>query len=377
MKYREFGKTGVKVSALGFGCMRFPLLRGSEDLVDEDESIKMIRYGIDNGINYIDTAWPYHKGMSEEITGRALLDGYREKINLATKMPSWLIKTRVDMDSYLEKQLQRLQTDCIDFYLIHALNSIHWPNLKKLGLFDFIEKALSSGKIKHIGFSFHDELPIFKEIIEGYNWEFCQFQYNFMDVNFQAGLEGLEYAAERDLGVVIMEPLRGGAFLTNIPDNIDALWKSSSEIKSPADTALRFIWDHPGVSTILSGMSNMRQLTENLESSDRADINRLGDDEREIVEKVNNAYKARIIAPCTNCKYCMPCPSGVDIPRNLKYLNDTSMLNSVKAVLVSYRVFFNEAKKADKCVQCGECEEACPQNIHIIDSLKQLVEVMS
>ena len=377
MKYRDFGKTGVKVSVLGFGCMRLPLLEGTDGEVDFELSREMIRYGIDNGINYIDTAWPYHNGQSEDITGRSLADGYREKVYLATKLPIWLVNSREDMDSFLDKQLARLGTDYIDFYLIHSLKKGAWEKMVDLGLFDFMDKAKASGRIKHIGFSYHDELPLFKEIVDAYDWEFCQIQYNFMDTEYQAGLEGLEYAAGKGLGIIIMEPLRGGSFLKNIPDDIRAIWDSSPEVKSPADAALRYIWDHPAVCTVLSGMSEMKHVTENLASADRADANALSAAELSVIEKVREVYKSRIIASCTNCKYCMPCPSGVDIPENLTVLNNTSIYNSVEQFRFGYKNFFDDEKKADKCTECGQCEEICPQHINIIECLKQLDGMMS
>ena len=378
MKYRKFGKTKEEVSILGFGCMRLPTLSGERsNKIDEDESIKMIRYAIDNGVNYIDTAWPYHGGESELLTGKALKDGYREKVKLATKLPLWLVNKREDMDAFLDKQLEKLDTDYIDFYLMHAFDGERWEKMKSLGMFDFIEKALASGKIKHIGFSFHSELPVFKEIIDGYDWDFCQIQYNFMDLEYQAGLEGLEYAAAKGLGVVIMEPLRGGSFLNNIPDDIDAEWKKAGEDRTAADIALRFVWDHPGVSTVLSGMSSMQQTVENVKSAGTAEAGGLNETEHEVIKKVRDMYKQRIIAPCTNCKYCMPCPSGVDIPGNLTVLNNTSVYNSVEQFRFSYINFFDDDKKGDKCIECGQCEDACPQHIAIIDKLKQLTELMA
>lgn len=377
MKYREFGKTGAKVSVLGFGCMRLPLLKGSEKEVDFDESLRMVRYGIDNGINYIDTAWPYHNGTSEGITGRILADGYREKVYLATKLPSWLVTCREDMDSYLDKQLERLNTDYIDFYLIHSLNKDYWPAILENGVIDFIEKAKAAGKIKHIGFSFHDDLPIFKEIVDAYDWEFCQIQYNFMDTEYQAGLEGLEYAAAKGLGIIVMEPLRGGTFLKNISDDIEAIWKSNAEIKTPADAALRWVWNNKDVSLLLSGMSTMQQVVENLDSADSADAGAMGAGELAVIEEVRRLYDSKIIAPCTNCKYCMPCPAGVDIPENLSRLNNTSIYNDVAGVKISYNTYFDRAKHASNCVECGQCEEACPQHIPIIEKLKQLDELMA
>ena len=377
MKYRRFGKTEEKVSVLGFGCMRLPVAGGDESKIVEDESIKMIRYAVDNGVNYIDTAWPYHGGASEPLTGRALKDGYREKVKLATKLPLWLVNSREDMDNFLNKQLERLETDYIDFYLMHAVDTDSWEKMLGLGMTDFIEKALASGRIRHAGFSFHDDLPVFKRVVDGFDWDFCQIQYNFMDVDYQAGLEGLEYAAARDLGVVIMEPLRGGSFLKNIPPDIEAEWRKAGENARAADMALRFIWDHPAVSTVLSGMSTMQQVEENVDSACAAEAGGLTALERDVIESVRQMYDERIIAACTNCKYCMPCPSGVDIPANLAMLNNTSVYNSVEQFRVSYTKYFDDDKKASKCVECGQCEDACPQHIPVIEKLKQLEQLMA
>jgi hypothetical protein len=377
MKYREFGKTGIKVSSLGFGCMRFPLVEGSDVEVDVDKSISLIRHGIDKGINYIDTAYPYHNGKSEIITGQALSDGYREKVYLATKLPSWLIKSRADMDRYLEEQLEKLQTEYIDFYLLHTLNTAYWKILLENNVFEFLEEAKAAGKIRHIGFSFHDELPLFKEIVDAYEWDFCQIQYNFMDVDYQAGLEGLDYAASKGMGVVIMEPLRGGSIVSNIPNDIQDLWNSSSSITTPADAALRYIWDHGGVGTILSGMNSLQQVDENISSSDKGEAGGFTDEERTILTEVRSRYEARIIANCTNCRYCMPCPSGVDIPANLSYLNNQAVYGNLAPFRNSYNNYFNDNKKAHHCIECGQCEEACPQNISIMDCLRQVVEIMS
>ena len=377
MLYRKFGKTGLDVSILGFGCMRLPLIEGTDGDVDIEESIRMIRYGIDNGINYIDTAWPYHKGESEIITGKALADGYRERVYLATKMPSWLVQSREDMDTYLDKQLHKLGTDYIDFYLLHTLNTKYWEGLKNNDVFDFIAGAKASGRIRHIGFSFHDELPLFRDIIDSYDWDFCQIQYNFMDIEYQAGREGLDYAADKGMGIVIMEPLRGGSMTRNIPDSIMDIWKSSDDVSTPVDTALRFIWDHPGVSTVLSGMSEMSHVVSNIKSAEKGTAGNLSEIEHSVLDKVRTAYRERLIANCTNCRYCMPCPSGVDIPVCLSYLNNPSMYGTMQPFQTSYNMYFDPKKKATNCIECGQCEEACPQNIAIMDCLKQLTEVMS
>ncbi len=357
--------------------MRLPLAQGSETEVDRKESIRLIREGIDRGINYIDTAYPYHNGESEIITGEALKDGYRDRAYLATKLPSWLVKTRADMDNLLDEQLKKLGTDHIDMYLLHALNTDLWENLQKHEVFDFIEKAKASGRIKHIGFSFHDELPLFKTIVDAYDWEFCQIQYNLMDVDYQAGRSGLEYAAKKDLGIVIMEPLRGGSLVRNIPDDINSLWKSSATLKSPVEAAFRFAWNHPGVGTVLSGMNSQQQLDENLEAADNSMPESLTEEESALLKTIRKEYRDRIAADCTNCKYCMPCPSGVDIPANLGFLNNVSMYGNLEPFKTGYTRFFAEEKKAHNCTECGSCEPSCPQKIEIIRHLKELDKIMN
>jgi len=244
MLFRTFGSTGEKISILGFGCMRLPIRDGKFDLIDEETASRMLHYAVDNGVNYADTAFPYHGtsfqqgGMSEIFLGRALQNGYRDRINLATKLPSWLVKSRGDMDFYLDRQLERLQTDHIDFYLLHGLNAHEWINLRQLGVFEFLDAALADGRIRYAGFSFHDELSLFKEIVDAYDWSFCQIQYNFMDEYYQAGREGLEYAAARGLGVVVMEPLRGGSLTARIPEAAIKVWEQAEVRRSPAEWAL-------------------------------------------------------------------------------------------------------------------------------------------
>lgn len=384
MLYRTLGKTNEKVSALGFGCMRLPIIDGDVTKIDEKKAIEMIRYAIDEGVNYVDTAYPYHGtgmgrgGESEPFVGRALKDGYREKVNLATKLPSWLIKTREDMDKYLNEQLERLQTDKIDFYLVHALNRGVWENLKKLGIDDFLNSAIKDGRIRYAGFSFHDNLDVFKEIVDYYDWSFCQIQYNYLDENFQAGTEGLKYAADKGLGVVIMEPLRGGKLVRDIPEEVTNVFGEAEIKRSTVEWALRWVWNHPEVSVVLSGMNVIDHITENLRIASEALPSSLTEKEVEIMDKVIKVYRQRTKVNCTGCQYCMPCPAGVNIPKNFNLYNQYYMLSTPKTAgeyKAQYNAFVNASEKPDKCVECGKCESHCPQGIKIRQELKNVKEL--
>ena len=375
MLYRKFGKTGEEVSILGFGCMRLPLVDNNPHKINEEEAIKQIRHAIDNGVNYIDTAYPYHGGMSEGLVGKALKDGYREKVKLATKLPSWLINSREDMDKYLNEQLEKLQTDHIDFYLLHALNKDYWERLKKHNAFDFLDKAIADGRIKHAGFSFHDELELFKEIVDSYDWGFCLIQYNFMDENYQAGKEGLKYAASKGLGIAIMEPLRGGSLVKSIPEDVKAIWDKAEIKRSPAEWGFRFLWNHPEVNVVLTGMNEIQHIEENIKSTEGAYPNSLTEKEIAIIDEVKQIYKCRVKVNCTSCKYCMPCEFGVDIPTSFQILNETSVYGDIEASKKMYNMSLKSEEKASNCAECGKCEELCPQHIEIRKMLKEVVEI--
>jgi len=380
--YREFGNLGFKISTFGIGCMRLPLLLqpdGSTDpsKIDEDEAIKMIRYGIDNGVNYIDTAYGYHGGNSEIVTGKALKDGYREKVKLATKLPVWLANSYEDFGKLLDEQLAKLQVDYIDFYLLHALNKNSWEKVKDMGVLEFLDKAVEAGKIKHPGFSFHDELPVFKSIIDSYDWKMCQIQLNFLDENYQAGVEGLRYAGSKNIPVVIMEPLRGGRLARNIPEDILKVWDSYHIKRSPVEWAFRWLYNFPEVTVILSGVSTMEQLKENIEIFKNAAPNSMTEEELELVAQVKAIYESRTKVDCTACNYCMPCPSGVDIPRIFSLYNTASMFNEYAEQSKHYERLIEENKDASNCVECSQCEGACPQNIAIIDMLKEAHEALT
>ena len=370
MQYRTFGNLDWKPSALGFGAMRLPFIGDDRGNIDEPEAIRMMRYAIDHGVNYVDTAYPYHKGTSEVVVGKTLQDGYREKVKLATKLPCWLVKTSEDFDKYLTEQLERLQTDHIDFYLLHALRDKTWPTMVELNVFDWAEKAIDEGRINYLGFSFHDKLEIFKEIVDSYDWTFCQIQYNFMDEDYQAGTKGLKYAAKKGLAVVVMEPVRGGQ-LADPPQSIKELWDTAPRKRLPVDWAFQWVWNHPEVSLALSGMSTMEQVEQNIASADQSGPGTLTGEELVVIARVQNKYKELCPIPCTRCEYCMPCPNGVKIPEIFEIYNEALMYEKPEAARRAYQ-WVKEEERADQCVQCGNCEEVCPQSIEIIEWLAKV-----
>ena len=359
MEYRPFGKTGIQVSALGFGCMRLPTtdhLPLSAN-IDEEEAIRMIRRGIDSGINYVDTAYNYHKNNSEIVVGKALQDGYREKVYLATKSPVYSFKAPEDFERVLNHQLEKLQTDHIDFYLLHNLTREYWETAKKFDLIAKMDKAKAEGKIRHMGFSFHDDLDLFKEIVDGCDhWDFCQIQLNYAQTHYQAGLEGLEYAAARGMGVIIMEPLMGGK-LAHPSRHIQEAMPDQS--RSTVEWALDYLWNRPQVSLLLSGMSTFDQVDETISYAARSSVGMLTPDQVEKLEKAGELFQRQSLVPCTGCSYCMPCPFGLDIPKIYELYNQTG-IDGVKKAAPAYE----ELKvKADSCKACGACEKICPQHI--------------
>ncbi len=380
MKYRTFGNTGIEVSALGFGAMRLPVMGKDHTKIDEERAAEMIRYAIDQGVNYLDTAYVYHSksfsegGSSEPFLARVLKDGYREKVHLATKLPAWLVQSPEEMDRYLDEQLQRLGTETIDFYLIHSLNRGTWDNMKVHGVFDFLDRAIRKGKIRYAGFSYHDNLELFREIVDAYPWTFCQIMYNYYDVNFQAGMEGLRHAADKGLAVVVMEPLRGGALVSGLPEEARKILKEAGPERTEVEWALRWVWSQPEVSTILSGMSTLDQTVENADLADQVSAAPWTAADEEAIDRASRVIRALQRVDCTDCKYCMPCPEGVDIPRNFTFSNDHHMLKDPSAKM-RYFGFLSEQQRASACVECGQCEEQCPQQIPIIEELKHVVEL--
>lgn len=307
-------------------------------------------------------------GASEPFVAKALKDGYRKKVKLATKLPSWLIKTREDMDKYLNEQLQRLETDSIDFYLVHALNAKVWATLKEAGISEFLDGAIKDGRIKHAGFSFHDKLDLFKEIVDYYDWSFCQIQYNYLDENFQAGTEGLKYAAQKGLGITIMEPLRGGKLASNLPEEALNVFDKTDIKRTPVDWALSWVWNHSEVSVVLSGMNEMNQIEENIKTASETTVNSLTEKELKIIAEVKTIIKEKVKVNCTACEYCMPCPAGVNIPGCFTFYNNHYMFGKEE----NYNRFLTPKQKASNCVECGKCETHCPQGISIRSELKNV-----
>ncbi|WP_440948413.1 aldo/keto reductase [Methanosarcina sp. T3] len=379
MMYRKMPKNGDELSILGFGCMRLPVT--DSGAIDEKRAMSLVRYAIDHGVNYVDTAWPYHMGESEPFLGRTLADGYREKVKLATKLPSWLVESREDMDKFLNAQLEKLKTDHIDYYLVHGLAGKIWDKLEALGVVDFLNKAKADGRIVNAGFSFHGSIEDFKRIVDAYPWIFCQIQYNFMDEQHQAGTEGLKYAASKGLGIIVMEPLLGGNLAGPVPDEVKEIWDESPVERTPPEWALRWVWNHPEVTVALSGMNEESQVEENLKIAGEAYPNSLSETELQLVSRVEKKYRELMKVGCTGCEYCMPCPSGVDIPECFSIYNDLHMFRNVEGARFKYAVnmsgvFTNTEPGgfASQCIECGQCMEKCPQGLKIPELLKDVAE---
>jgi len=396
VQYRDFGSLDFKPSALGFGAMRLPLLgqRASGDAegdgrgtgshstrpdkvkasdIDRALATRMLHYAIDHGVNYVDTAYYYHDGASEPWLGEALRGGYRERVRLATKLPAWKCEQPADFDRFLNDQLERLQTDSIDFYLLHSLNKKTWEQVRDLGVLSWAEGALADGRIKHFGFSFHDTYAVFREILTASDlWTFCQIQYNYMDEDGDPGRRGLHAAAERGLGVIVMEPIRGGMLAKRPPREVQEVWREAEapgfdgRPRTPAQWALDWVWDQPEVGLVLSGMSTLEQVEENVASADRARVGSLTPAEKALIERARAVYRQLTPIPCTACKYCLPCSSGVDIPEVLRVYNEAVMYGDLDLSRMYYG-WIDEAARADRCTACGECLQKCPQKIAIPD----------
>jgi predicted aldo/keto reductase-like oxidoreductase len=362
--------------------MRLPIREGNPEKIDEPLATRMLHQALDAGVNYLDTAYPYHGasatsgGQSELLVGEILSDGYRDQVYLSTKLPCWLVQEKEDLDTYLNEQLERLKTDRIDFYPLHGLNQKTWENLTSLDVQEFLDSALEDGRIGYAGFSFHDELDVFRTIVDAYPWSFVQIQYNYMDQDFQAGKEGLEYIKAQEMGSVIMEPLRGGCLTRNIPSEIHAIWDQAPTRRTLAEWGLRFLWNQEEVDLVLSGMSTMEQVEENLRIAEDGYANSLTSEELDIIQEVREAYQARMHVGCTACGYCMPCPEGVDIPLNLNLLNDVYIYQNLEKPRGNYSFLSAKNMSAAYCTLCGECEDKCTQKIHIREYLKEAAETL-
>ncbi|OPX62821.1 MULTISPECIES: aldo/keto reductase [unclassified Methanoregula] len=368
MLYRTVPKTGDRLSILGFGYMRLPSGKGGTG-IDEERAIRQLRSAIDRGVNYVDTAPAYHLGKSERILGRALEDGYRDRVRIATKLPPWSVRCREDMDRILDGQLAALKTDHIDYYLLHSLQPESFLRLKNLGVLEFLDTAKKDGRIVNAGFSTHTTLPAFREIVDAYDWTFCQIQYNYLDEQNQAGTEGLRYAHEKNLAVMVMEPLRGGNLGGRVPDEIQAIWDGAGVKRSPAAWGLRWVWNHPEVTVVLSGMNDEAHIDENLKTADEGYPGSLTPGELSRIGQVREVYRRLMKVGCTGCSYCMPCPAGVDIPGCFSLYNDHYLFPHNRMAKFQYfgrhGGLMGGISYAGLCRRCGKCEKACPQHLPV------------
>lgn len=379
MLYNELGKTGLEVSRLGFGTMRLPTIN-SNDEINTEEASKMLEYGIENGINLIDTAYPYHSktlegsGNSERFVGEFLDENsLRGEVYISTKSPSWAIETKDDFDMYLDEQLDKLHTDYIDIYLLHSLTVPDWNKVKNLDVLDFLDDWLSTGKVKHVGFSSHIEIDYLIEIIDEYpKWEVVLTQMNYFDEYYQSGVMGLNYLKEANIGSMIMEPLRGGRLVQNIPKEVNDLWNMAEVKRTPVEWALQYLWNRDDVDCVLSGMSSFEQVKENIEIASTMD--KISDYDQEVIREVARTYRQSLGNRCTRCGYCMPCPHGVDIINCLTEYNIAHMLNDPKASAMQYFTLIDDDSRADSCVQCMECIPFCTQMLNIPDELQKVYE---
>ena len=379
MLYNELGKSGLEVSRLGFGTMRLPT-KGSNDNIDEDEASKMLEYGIENGINIIDTAYPYHSetlegsGNSERFVGKFLKENsLRDEVLISTKSPSWAIEEKSDFDMYLDEQLEKLQTDYIDIYLLHSLTVPDWEKVKNLDVLDFLDEALSSGKVAHVGFSSHIEVDYLIEIIDEYpKWEVVLTQMNYLDEYYQSGIMGLDYLKQENIGSMVMEPLRGGRLVNNIPQEVQKLWDMAETRRTPVEWAFQYLYNRDDVDCVLSGMNSLDQVKQNIQIA--STIDEISQNDQEIIREVARTYRSFLGNRCTRCGYCMPCPHGVDIINCLTEYNIAHMMGDPKASAMQYFTLIDDDSRADSCVDCKECIPFCTQMLDIPAELQKVYE---
>ncbi len=365
MQYVPFGQLGFEISRLGFGMMRLPqIVNGEEKTTDEARAIAMLRSAIDRGVNYVDTAYPYCAGQSEPIVGRALRDGYRERVKLATKLPVWKVESPQDLDRFLDEQLRRLDVPYVDFYLLHALDKERWEKMQSFHVTEFLDRAVKDGRIRYPSFSFHDDYAVFRDILLSYDWCMAQIQFNYLDIRNQAGLSGIRLARKRKVPLVVMEPLRGGALASPTPD-IQALIDRYPEKRSAVEWAFRYVGDFGEVATILSGMSTEEQVEDNLRIFDDVRVGALSDADKRLIARLRQTYVKRMPIGCTRCAYCQPCPKGVQIPRIFSSYNEASMFGDMSRFTGRYQSIVQDQADASQCVRCGLCEDQCPQHLPI------------
>ena len=366
-------KSEEKLSILGYGCMRLPTKAGR---IDKKKALKQIRSAIDKGVNYLDTAYPYHLGASESFLGSHVLkNGYREKVNIATKLPPFMVNKNEDMEKILNKQLSKLQIEHIDYYLLHGLDGTSWKKLLGLGIIDFMDRIKSEKKVRNMGFSFHGTLEDFYKIIDGYNWDFCQVQFNMLDEYFQAGIDGINYAASKNIGIIVMEPLKGGQLVGKIPGEVKSIWKDATIQRTPAEWALRWVWDNPDVQVVLSGMNIDEHIEENIRIASEAKPHSLSKEELNIINEAKQAYHDSLKIGCTGCRYCLPCPAGIDIPYAFQSYNNYHLFGKLQdKMMYVATVGINKEKPAwtSNCIDCGKCEKACPQHIEVRKQFKNV-----
>ena len=369
MKYRTMGKLGIQTSAFGLGCMRFNGAASEDSVIDEEKAIRLIRQAIDGGVTYLDTAYVYLDKTSEIVLGKALRDGYRDRVNIATKMPAEFVHNREEMEALLESELKKLQTDHIDFYLMHGINREKWEYFKSIGAPEFFDDMKKAGKIRYKCFSFHGPYDEFEYILKDCDWDMVQIQYNFMDINNQAGTKGLELAGSLGIPVVIMEGMLGGR-LAKAPDNVQALYDAFQVKRTPVEWAFRWLCNHPEISVVLSGCNEAEQIAENLRIFDTVEAGIMTAEELQLIDDVRAAYISRTKIGCTGCRYCMPCPNGVDIPGVFSVWNNFSLYQIDPKTDWGMTTIRKNGSGADKCIACGACEAACPQHLSIIEGLQ-------
>ncbi len=373
MRYRKLGGTGLSVSTLGFGAMRMPHEPGDPESIIREEASDLLYRALSLGVNLVDTAWNYHREQSEVFIGDTLSPGERNRIILSTKLPCWLVESPEDALGYLDRQLSRLRTDHLDIYLLHGLNRRSWEKMREAGIPEWGLRMKEAGKIRFLGFSFHDRYETFTEILDHTAWDVCLLMLNYVDTEYQAGLKGVMDAAARGMGVMIMEPLRGGFLAGNLPAEVARCFGDTPY--SPAALGFRWLWNIPQVATVLSGMGSIPQLEENAALADETSPGCLGTREKEAYQCARAAFLARAEIPCTQCEYCMPCPAGVAIPWCFNYYNYYTMHEDLQQARILYG-FIGERYGGHKCTGCGACLEKCPRGLPIPELLARVHETL-